>query len=100
MGVLPSLWDYSLCQWGLFWCRWCKDTDAVVMNFKTGNRQIDATCAAITETSLLLIEKKRQYDHREFTLCQADHHAAVRAALAEQPSACQDPCILLLIAQL
>ena len=49
------------------------------MNFKAGNRQIYATCAAITETSLLLIEKKRQYDHREFTLCQADHHAAVRA---------------------
>lgn len=56
------------------------------MNFKAGNRQIDATCAAITETSLLLIEKKRQYDHREFTLCQADHHAAVRApGLPEQP---------------
>ena len=60
------------------WCRYCKEADNTVAEFKAAVQKAEANCRLISETMLLKVERKRMYDHREFAAQQAEHHVKVR----------------------
>lgn len=63
-------------QQGL-WCRYCKEAENTVIEFKAAVQKAEANCRLISDTMLLKVERKRMYDHREFAAQQAEHHVKV-----------------------
>ena len=59
-------------------CRYCKEAENTVIEFKAAVQKAEANCRLISDTMLLKVERKRMYDHREFAAQQADHHVKVR----------------------
>ena len=58
-------------------CRYCKEAENAVIEFKAALQKAEANCRLISETMLLKVERKRMYDHREFAAQQAEHHVKV-----------------------
>ena len=58
-------------------CRYCKEAENTVIEFKAAVLKAEANCRLISDTMLLKVERKRMYDHREFAAQQADHHVKV-----------------------
>ncbi len=58
-------------------CRYCKEGENTVIEFKAALQKAEANCRLISETMLLKVERKRMYDHREFAAQQAEHHVKV-----------------------
>lgn len=59
-------------------CRYCKEAENTVIEFKAAVQKAEANCRLISDTMLLKVERKRMYDHREFAAQQADYHVKVR----------------------
>lgn len=57
--------------------RYCKEAENSVMEFKAAVHKAEAKCRLISETTLLKVERKRMYEHREFAAQQAEHHTKV-----------------------
>ena len=61
----------------MLWCRYCKEAENTVIEFKAAVQKAEANCRLISDTMLLKVERKRMYDHREFAVQQAEHHVKV-----------------------
>ena len=68
----------------LLYCRYCKEAENSVMEFKAAVHKAEAKCRLISETMLLKVERKRMYEHREFAAQQAEHHTKVSCALVSK----------------
>ena len=62
-------------------CRYCKEAENTVIEFKAAVQKAEANCRLISDTMLLKVERKRMYDHREFAAQQAEHHIKVGSTL-------------------
>ena len=70
----------------MLYCRYCKEAENSVMEFKAAVHKAEAKCRLISETMLLKVERKRMYEHREFAAQQAEHHNKVSgASMTVQP---------------
>eukprot|EP00798_Chlamydomonas_sp_ICE-L_P021926 gene21926-28972_t len=61
--------------------KYCRDADVYVADFKAANMRIDAICKAISELTLVSVEKKKIYQHSEFYEMQAAHHSQIEGKL-------------------
>ena len=67
--------------------RYCKEAENSVMEFKAAVHKAEAKCRLISETTLLKVERKRMYEHREFAAQQAEHHTKVSC------NSCDNKCL-------